>query len=290
MPRKLREASAFWVSPPNAEASIPLVEAKAAYAELLREACRLGDSPLTDIDISEDGALQLETIRNYLKGKTAPPSKDRHDAFANLLGKTLALKRSKRASEFDALRKKLDAAWVRVRYASRKIKPKAPEPCTSATNPSMQVAVLAAMQIGTRLRLATQHLRRFGLPLLFTPWEGFADNGAMARDMFARLEPIDFDLVRQLAPLGMEPGLRITKGFEALATARRLLEDSLPSGGVSGVVRRIPWTHERDAEFNALLHAALIELEEAAELCRKAGKAAGVKQTSARHQGHLEST
>jgi hypothetical protein len=62
-----------------------------------------------------------------------------------------------------------------------------------------------------------------------------------------------------------------------LAKARRLLEDSLPNGGVDGVVVRLPWTEERDVKFKALLSAALEELLAAAVLCRNAGKAFGEK-------------
>jgi pimeloyl-ACP methyl ester carboxylesterase len=145
-----------------------------------------------------------------------------------------------------------------------------PKPPTTASADSIRVAALAALQIGSMLELAIDHLRHFGLPILFASWENFADNETMAKNMFERLEPIDFELVSRLAPLGDQLGLKIINGFTQLTKARRLLEDSLPSGGVAGVIQRLPWTEERDVKFKTFLSAALDDLQAAAALCRDA--------------------
>ena len=117
------------------------------------------------------------------------------------------------------------------------------------------------------LDLAADHLRRFGLAILFASWDTFADNEEMAKDMFSRLEPIGLEVASRLAPLGDELGLRMVRGFARVAEARRLLEDSLPSGGVDGVLQRVPWTEERDVKFKYLLSSALSDLEASAKMC-----------------------
>lgn len=261
--------------PPEASAdrSDALADAKAVYAGLLRAACQLGASPLTARDIAEEsnGALELETVGNYLSGKTAPPKEDAHNALAGLIGSTLTLKGARRASEYAEIRKKLDAAYRDVQRIRRTIRPRSSEAPGAESSSSMQVAALAAISVAAKLDLAIEHLRHVGGPLLFASRDKFADNETLAHDLFARLEPIDFALVSRLDPLGMEPGLRVVKGFDGLAKARRLLEDSLPSGGIDGLIIRREWTAERDAKFKELLRGALSELEAAAALCRHAG-------------------
>jgi hypothetical protein len=273
MPTKLRETSAFSVLPAGVGDSLSLDDAKVAYADLLRAACELGASPLTARDLSEqsNGAMQLDTLNNYLTGKSAPPRDDAHSTLVGLIGTTLTLKGFERAPELKELKRRLDVAYHAVKRARRRIRPQPPEvPCTTVSS-STQVAALAAMQVGADLELAIEHLVNFGLPILFASWDGFAENEALAHDMFARLKPMDFGLLSQVAPLGMEPGRRIVNGFAELAKARRLLEDSLPSGGVVGVLLRAPWTEERDVKFKAHLSAALDDLRVAATLCKRAG-------------------
>lgn len=128
-------------------------------------------------------------------------------------------------------------------------------------------AVLVAAQVASILDLATNHLRSFGQAILFASWANFAESERMAKDMFSRLEPIGLEVALRLAPLGDECGLRLIRGFASIARARRLLEDSLPSGGVDGILIPIPWDESRDELFKKLLGDALTDLETAREIC-----------------------
>ncbi len=165
-------------------------------------------------------------------------------------------------------------AWLSLRFSQNESRLRA--------EGERRIATLAAAQIGSMLDLAADHLRRFGLAILFASWDIFADNEEMAKDMFSRLEPIGLEVASRLAPLGEELGLKMVRGFARVAEARRLLEDSLPSGGVDGVLQRMPWTEERDVKFKALLASALDDIEASAAMCNAAVAAALAKGTASR--------
>ena len=160
-------------------------------------------------------------------------------------------------------------AWLSLRFSQTETRLRA--------EGERRIATLAAAQVGSMLDLAADHLRRFGLPILFASWDTFANNEKMAKDMFSRLEPIGLEVASRLAPLGDEVGLKMVRGFARVAEARRLLEDSLPSGGVDGVLERVPWSEERDIKFKGLLSSALSDLEESAERCNATVAAALAK-------------
>lgn len=165
-------------------------------------------------------------------------------------------------------------AWLSLRFSQNESRLRA--------EGERRIATLAAAQIGSMLDLAADHLRRFGLAILFASWDSFADNEEMAKDMFSRLEPIGLEVAIRLAPLGDDLGLKMVRGFARVAEARRLLEDSLPSGGVNGVLLRMPWTEERDVQFKALLASALDDLEASAAMCNAAVTAALAKGTASK--------
>lgn len=96
-------------------------DAKAAYAYLLQATVRLGARPLTAEDIS-DGSnefLQADTVANYLKGKTAPPSAEKNGTFIGYIESTLRLKGSTRLDEFADLKEKLLVAYTEVERTRR---------------------------------------------------------------------------------------------------------------------------------------------------------------------------
>lgn len=178
------------------------------------------------------------------------------------------------AAQFLGVIATLLVAWLSLRFSQKESR--------SSAEGERRVATLAAAQVGSMLDLAADHLRRFGLPILFASWNTFADNEEMAKDMFLRLEPIGLEAASRLAPLGDELGLKMVRGFARVAEARRLLEDSLPSGGVDGVLNRVPWSEERDAKFKGLLSSALSDLEESAEMCNATVAAALARGTVSR--------
>jgi hypothetical protein len=135
-------------------------------------------------------------------------------------------------------------------------------------------AVFVAAEVAAILDLALHHLQAFGQAILFAPWAKFADNERMAKDMFLRLEPITLDVALRLAPLGETCGLTLLRGFASIARARRLLEDSLPSGGVDGVLLPIKWDESRDEQFKDALVKALKDLKLARKICVDAVTAA----------------
>ena len=139
-----------------------------------------------------------------------------------------------------------------------------PPPDTNA----LRLARLAAVQLLAVLEPALDHICKFGLAIAFAPWPTFADNEQQAKEIFEPLKPVDFNLVGHLAPFGEEIGIRILDSDRKLAKARHMLGESLPNGGINGVIQRIPWTEERDVEFKALLASSRDDMREAIALLR----------------------
>ena len=139
---------------------------------------------------------------------------------------------------------------------------------STADSTSFRVATLAAVQLLATLEPAVEHLCVFGQAILFAPWPTFADSEKRSKDMFDPLKPVDFDLVSKLAPFGEDIGVKIITGYRKLEKARHMLAQSLPNGGINGVIQRLPWTESRDVEFKALLSSSLGDLSAAVALLK----------------------